>query len=747
MATRDKVNGNRVSAPPSGEIGATGVRLSGKVLYNTDDYNVNLQSQQGMIIYDKMRRSDAEISGGIARLTWPVGSAEWTWHPADVKGGEEHAAWCEEKLGKLLPDVVRQTSELAPTFGFMAWELVWVVDEDGDQVVRKIAARLPRSVREFHFENPEGELSSMVQYAWSPRDGNFARREIPAEKLAVCTFGLEGENLWGRSILRSAYPSWDMKRKILWVDAASLERFGLGVLELHATEEVTDVEKQEAETAAMQFRSHQSAYLFTPAKFEAKFWYPPSGQSRAIDSAKYHDQQEERSMLVEFMATGTAETGSRAVVSSKMDMLLLAEQGLAKIVERMIQQQITKRAVDANFGVQDDYPLYSCEDISKLAGTDLATMISTLKTANVIRYDRKLEEFVRQVMDLPDIDDATREEPTLPPQFGNGTNPPGQPDKVGVADGGTPPPGAKADSVPPKQDAAKAASLWGVDPSMPIPSNGLAREPMYHERFCAFSEYQKYLDSAPVRIWNSVVKGFRDQTIVLLSSEAASSSDSKNASKGYSFPLKKSFTAAMVNALMPVYGYGRKTVLAERDRQLAGTAYFPVPAKMAAAKKVVPPLDEEPQDDIQPTGSELNWVKTIAASFVGAVFGKLALEASRAVMTARNANRDTAGQIADVTSALHDMSEPVVQADLGGVTNRAFGNGRDEQAASMSSDVENEYYSAVLDTGTCDVCASMDGEEQGPNGDTFTTPNPNCEGGDRCRCVTIYVWRDAKEAA
>jgi hypothetical protein len=36
----------------------------------------------------------------------------------------------------------------------------------------------------------------------------------------------------------------------------------------------------------------------------------------------------------------------------------------------------------------------------------------------------------------------------------------------------------------------------------------------------------------------------------------------------------------------------------------------------------------------------------------------------------------------------------------------------------------------------------MDGMEQAPGEGNFTTPNPQCEGGMRCRCVTIYVARE-----
>jgi len=56
-------------------------------------------------------------------------------------------------------------------------------------------------------------------------------------------------------------------------------------------------------------------------------------------------------------------------------------------------------------------------------------------------------------------------------------------------------------------------------------------------------------------------------------------------------------------------------------------------------------------------------------------------------------------------------------------------------------------YSALLDGATCAACEPMDGEVTTDL--TLAegwTPNPDCEGGDRCRCLTVYEMRQASEA-
>jgi hypothetical protein len=68
--------------------------------------------------------------------------------------------------------------------------------------------------------------------------------------------------------------------------------------------------------------------------------------------------------------------------------------------------------------------------------------------------------------------------------------------------------------------------------------------------------------------------------------------------------------------------------------------------------------------------------------------------------------------------------------------------GRTAEATAQAQDIEDAVYSALLDGATCAACEPMDGE--------VTTdlelaegwaPNPDCEGGERCRCLVVYQIR------
>lgn len=107
---------------------------------------------------------------------------------------------------------------------------------------------------------------------------------------------------------------------------------------------------------------------------------------------------------------------------------------------------------------------------------------------------------------------------------------------------------------------------------------------------------------------------------------------------------------------------------------------------------------------------------------------------------------------ARLRDALAALSTGRTRDTAGQVVNVAFGAGRadtaEEREAESPDDIVAEVYSAVMDFGTCDVCARYDGAEFPPGYSRsgapggVQAPNPRCEGGyGRCRCIWVYVLR------
>ena len=51
-------------------------------------------------------------------------------------------------------------------------------------------------------------------------------------------------------------------------------------------------------------------------------------------------------------------------------------------------------------------------------------------------------------------------------------------------------------------------------------------------------------------------------------------------------------------------------------------------------------------------------------------------------------------------------------------------------------------YTSVLDGNTCDDCETADTGDITTLDDMTETPNPDCQGGDRCRCMNVYLMSD-----
>jgi HK97 family phage portal protein len=92
-----------------------------------------------------------------------------------------------------------------------------------------------------------------------------------------------------------------------------------------------------------------------------------------------------------------------------------------------------------------------------------------------------------------------------------------------------------------------------------------------------------------------------------------------------------------------------------------------------------------------------------------------------------------------LTDVLIDQSEKFIDSIAGAAVNAAMSSGRDDEIKDNIDQVEYVEYSAILDQNTCGYCEDADGETAADPLDLPQAPNPECEGGDRCRCIHVAV--------
>lgn len=101
--------------------------------------------------------------------------------------------------------------------------------------------------------------------------------------------------------------------------------------------------------------------------------------------------------------------------------------------------------------------------------------------------------------------------------------------------------------------------------------------------------------------------------------------------------------------------------------------------------------------------------------------------------------------VAQITQYLKDYSTPdgYIKTVATGAVTTVFNEERD--AALADADIDRWGYSAILDTNTCGPCRDADGME-GKREDLPSVPNPDCEGGLKCRCIHYAVLASESKA-
>jgi hypothetical protein len=276
------------------EFGVSGTENFGGII-RKEDYNPELDNwQRAVALYDKMRRTDAQIRAMLQVIKLPLRGATWTCQPASTDPIDKKIAdFCNAALfdDDAMDDPWDFTLRhilLQLEFGVSVLEKVWKVDEDGYYRFKRLAPRLPKTYREWH-TNREGKLIALVQYAPVPHSTSrmpsghqraptyhtsvsYQYLTIPAEYLAVFCLEREGDNYEGYSLLRNVYRNWFFKDQAYHTMSVGLDRWGVGipVAELEEGHNLSEGDKETLREILQSIRSNQRAYLVAPEHVKFK---------------------------------------------------------------------------------------------------------------------------------------------------------------------------------------------------------------------------------------------------------------------------------------------------------------------------------------------------------------------------------------------------------------------------------------------------------------------------------------------
>lgn len=421
------------------ELGSVGLRLTGGQV--GEEFLTKLRGAAGRKVYTEMGANDP-IIGGIL-FAFEKTAARLDWHvepPADPQPNEEEAAtFVQECLDDMSESWSSTISGILSMmiYGWSYHELVYKYrrgegatpgesskHNDGKLGWRKWPIRAQDSLTQWE-QDEEGGLAGMRQ-----KVEGHPEVTVPIDKALLFRTSTHKGNPEGRSLLRTAFRSWYMKKRIEELEAIGIERdlAGLPVAYLdpkYLSDSASAEEKAllAAVTSLVQnIKRNQTEGVVFPLDYDEQgnktldLQLLSSGGSRQFDTDKIisrYNQQIAMSVLADFLLLGHEGVGSQALGASKIDLWMMAVDALAKNIAEVVNTHAIPRLLKLN-GINVErtpelvYGSVETKDL-KVLGDFIKSMVDT----GIIQPDEDLEDYVRTLASLPPADFDAREEEEL----------------------------------------------------------------------------------------------------------------------------------------------------------------------------------------------------------------------------------------------------------------------------------------------------------------------------------------------
>lgn len=673
---------------------------------------------------DRMLRSDGQIAAIWQAIQLAISSAEWDLVPAsDSTEDREIADFVAANLWPLWEDYLRQAL-LYLAYGFMLFEVVY--EERGGQIWwAKLAPRLPWTITRWELSG--NQLVAVHQTAYSPEGSSYRTFRIPAEKILRLTYGQEGLNFEGRSILRPAFKHWKMKDLLYKVGAIYHERWGVGIPVGTLPPNATPEDEERFVEILSKLRGNEAAYIYLPrgsAIDQCIRILTPERSVRAgddlVDLIRHHDVLIARSVLAEFIQLGDTQYGSRAVSADQADLFYAGLQGIADYIAHVTnwgrpgENRGIADLVRLNFGEDAGVPELRVGGLRRRDTAEVARILAELVRSMVISPTRDIEAYARSLVGAPEPMKAETPEEARAEHAREGAA-----EKAAASE-----PRLKRPHLPSKRGGTYRKAPCDHGGHLRASESGFFwREPYEWERHVPFAEYARAHQSWERRFVRAWQEAFERQ-LRFIREELGASISRDELPKLAGLELPTGGLAQQIYSLMrQARLHGRRSVFQEL-LSLASGRVLQSPPRL---------FQELPEPD---ESDELlrRWAEESARNLSEKTRRFLQYEAMRRLWAEDDVPTD------EVLDEIMDMSEQAATLESYITLRPAWGLGRNEAGAAFADLVRYGYYSAILDDRVCGICEEEDGREVSPG--EIATPNPNCQGGARCRCVTVWVLRD-----
>lgn len=368
------------------------------------DYNPDLVGSRGIDNY-RIMRNDAVVRTTLRVQKTPILAARWFIQPASQEPADVAKAkfiwdnltrWMTQSFGQFLIE-----SLLMCDYGMYAFEKVfaeydWVNPETGTTerkiIWRKFAPRPPYEVIAVNYDGNGGPESLEL-------DTDTGPKTLDIHKALVFTFDKEAGDLWGTSVLRSAYKHWFFKEQLYKIDAIQKERHGIGIPIIHLPPNFDDADKLAANRLGENLRSNEKAHVVLPPKWEVMFLKLEGQRVDALESAQHHADKLYENVMANFLTrAGTANTDNH-------DMFVKSARFIAEIIRDVINHYAIPQLMRFNWSDEDMPNGYPQLHVRRLGDErDWRTISFAIRNfigAKAMKVDDPLRAWIRDEMDLP----------------------------------------------------------------------------------------------------------------------------------------------------------------------------------------------------------------------------------------------------------------------------------------------------------------------------------------------------------
>jgi phage gp29-like protein len=350
----------------------------------------------------------------------PIRATDWDVQPAsDDPAAKEAADLVYDNLfggmTHTFDDFLRDAL-LALFYGFTVFEKVF--EERDDYIVwRKFAPRHPQTIERFLFDETGG-LAGVRQVGLDPQ-GRFRQVDIPIDKLLVFIWRRELGNPYGVSVLRAAYKHWFLKDLAYKLQAIALERWAVGIPVGKVPAGTSEQDKQTFLQMLEAMRGHERAAMVLTEDYSVELIGAEAGQranQAFVEAIQHHDTMIVKAVLAQFLNLGTGDVGSWALSRDHSQLFLMGLNSVAQWFADHINRYAIPQLCKLNFGEDfTDFPELTFADLRLVLQREvLAEAIGKLVQVGILTPDRSLQEWVRDVFDLPPLPEEQPEEVELP---------------------------------------------------------------------------------------------------------------------------------------------------------------------------------------------------------------------------------------------------------------------------------------------------------------------------------------------